>query len=80
MKTLTVRKWGNSLAVRLPRSYTEAHDIHDGSTLRYQESRSRLILNPNEESLTLKDLVDRITPENLPDPFDWGPPVGKEVW
>ena len=80
MKTLTLRKWGNSLAIRLPRTITEDHGLHDGSKIRYSESRTKLVLNLDEEALTLKDLVDRITPENLHPATDWGDPIGKEIW
>ena len=80
MKTLTLRKWGNSLAIRLPRTITEDHGLHDGSRIRYSELKTKIILELDEEALTLKDLVDRITPENMHPATDWGTPVGKEIW
>ena len=34
---------------------------------------------PNPE-VTLDWLIANITPENRHEVFDWGPPVGKEIW
>ncbi len=80
MKTLKVRKWGNSLAVRLPKSVAERHEIHDGSEIRYHDLKNRLVLEFDEDRLTLEDLVSKITPENVHSVTEWGAPVGNEIW
>ena len=36
-------------------------------------------LEPASPKVTLRDLVARITPENLHGEQDWGKPVGREV-
>jgi len=33
-----------------------------------------------DKELTLNYLIANITPENRHEAFDWGPPVGKEIW
>jgi antitoxin MazE len=80
METLTVRKWGNSLAIRIPKSVADENGLYDGSRIRYSKIRSRMVFELDEEKLTLKDLLERITPENLHPATDWGKPVGNEVW
>jgi antitoxin MazE len=41
----------------------------------------RLILAPvKRKRYSLKELVDQITPENLPGETLWGPSVGNEIW
>ena len=76
-----VKKWGNSLAVRLPSHITKElglreHDRvsikRDGDALRIEKV---LVDDP-----TLDELLARVTPENIHPETDWGPPVGKEFW
>ena len=76
-----VRKWGNSLGVRLPRSIADKAQIQDGSAVDIDIKRGAIVLRPvRKKRLRLKDFVDRITPENIHPVVDWGPPVGKEFW
>ena len=39
-----------------------------------------LLLSPRKRSYTLKELLEKITPENVHGETDWGPPVGREAW
>lgn len=34
----------------------------------------------SKPEVTLNWLIANITPENRHEVFDWGPPVGKEIW
>ena len=34
----------------------------------------------SHSEMTLDELIANITPENRHEVFDWGPPVGKEIW
>ena len=83
MKTTIVRKWGNSIAVRLPKESARKFGFRDGSTvsiIEEKKTRSISIRSLHEREYTLKELVSRITPENRHEEIDWGPPRGKEVW
>ena len=80
MKT-KVQKWGNSLAVRIPRPFAEETGLENGSSIELSLEEGRLILTPlSETSYTLKKLLQGITPENVHGELDSGPPVGREVW
>lgn len=80
MKT-KVQKWGNSLAVRIPRPFAEETGLENGSSIELSLEEGRLILSPlSETSYTLKKLLQGITPENVHGELDSGPPVGREVW
>ena len=80
MKT-KVQKWGNSLAVRIPRPFAEETGLEHGSSIELSLEEGRLILSPlSETSYTLKKLLQGITPENVHGELDSGPPVGREVW
>ena len=76
-----VQKWGNSLAVRIPRSLAVEAGLSTESPVELVLVEGRLVVEPVvEEVPSLEELVAQITPENRHEEFDWGPPVGKEVW
>ncbi len=68
-----IRKWGNSYAVRISKEMLRKLDLRDGSVV-------EINLKPAHKKLTLKELVDQITPQNRHPHLDWGPPMGKEIW
>lgn len=80
MKT-QVRLWGNSLALRLPRSLAEEIKIGLNSEVDVSVRDGRLVVDPVvKKKYTLKELVDGITDENRHEEISTGPPVGNEVW
>ncbi|MBI5243638.1 MAG: AbrB/MazE/SpoVT family DNA-binding domain-containing protein [Elusimicrobia bacterium] len=77
----TVQKWGNSLALRIPRSLAEDVDIHQGSVVELDVVKGEMVVKPKKEiKLSLRQLVKRITKKNLHSETQWGRPMGKEVW
>lgn len=80
MKT-QLAKWGNSLALRIPKSVAEAAKLRDGDTLVLDvEAPGSVRLRKPRHKPTLEELVARITDENRHGETDWGEPVGAEVW
>ncbi len=80
MKT-RVRKWGNSLALRIPKSFAEEAGLHADAAVELSLVGGRLVVQPiKPPPLTLDELLRDITNENLPGEWDTGPAVGKEVW
>ena len=76
-----VQKWGNSLGVRIPKAIAQDARIEDGASVELSVEEGRVVIAPvKKKKYTLKELVDRITPENMHGETDWGPPLGKEVW
>ena len=77
----TVQKWGNSLALRIPKSLAEDVDLHQGSVVELDVVRGKMVVKPKrEKKLSLRQLVKRITKKNLHAETDWGRPMGKEAW
>jgi antitoxin MazE len=80
MKT-RVQKWGNSLALRIPKSLATEAGLSDNApvelTLRDDEIVIRRI---SRAPLTLDELLRGITDENLHGEWNTGPAVGKETW
>jgi antitoxin MazE len=78
--TATVRKWGNSLGVRIPQKIARKFDVVDGSEVEIIATEQGIILKPvvNDDP-TLEELLARITPENRHEEIDFGGPVGREL-
>ncbi|MFM9904062.1 MAG: AbrB/MazE/SpoVT family DNA-binding domain-containing protein [Pyrinomonadaceae bacterium] len=76
-----IQKWGNSLALRIPKSFAVESNVTRGSTVEVSMNNGTIVVTPVEDSkYTLEDLVDGITDENRHDEIEWGRPVGNEVW
>ena len=76
-----VRKWGNSDAVRIPSSLLAAAGLKTDDPVDVREEDGRIVIErAAADNETLDEMIARITPENRHEPFDWGPPVGKEIW
>jgi len=80
MKT-QLAKWGNSLAVRIPKPVAAAAKLKAGDDLEVDVDKSGSVsIRKPKLRPTLEELVDGITPENRHGETDWGNPVGKEAW
>jgi antitoxin MazE len=74
-------KWGNSLAVRIPKNVAEAAEFREGDRLVLEvESRGALALKAAKAPPTLEELIARITPQNRHKEQWADRPVGNEVW
>jgi len=76
----TVKKWGNSAAVRIPASVMEAMHLNLDDAVEVREEEGRIIIEPlRPKKYSLKDLLGGITAKNLHEAVDFGPPEGKEL-
>ena len=64
MPAAQIVKWGNSLAVRIPRQVLEDARLAEGDAVEFRVSRGRLELRATERIPSLKELVSQITREN----------------
>jgi antitoxin MazE len=79
MQTQYVKKWGNSLAVRIPKNYADEARLEEGALVKITLKGRKLVIEP-ERKITLKDMLAAISPENLHGETDAGDAVGAEVW
>ena len=80
MKT-RVQKWGNSLALRIPKSFAAEAGLRPDAPVELSVVDGQLVIRPlAEEPLTLEELLRGVTDENRHGEWDTGPAVGKEVW
>jgi antitoxin MazE len=79
MKTQMV-KWGNSLAVRIPKPVVEEANLKEGDSLEIEAAaEGRVELRRPTKVPTLAQLISQITPENRYAEVSVGAEVGKEV-
>jgi len=78
MPNAQVVKWGNSLAVRIPKGTAEKACMKEGDAVEIKAAKGRIELRHAEKIPTLEELVAQITPENRYAETDWGPDVGRE--
>ena len=77
----TVRKWGNSAAVRIPASVMQATRLDLDEAVDVREEAGRIVIEPvRQKTYDLGKLLKGITPKNQHEAIDFGPPMGKEVW
>jgi antitoxin MazE len=79
-----IAKWGNSLAVRLPKRLADELGLKPGKTVELQKEGTRLAIEttvgPKIPHYRLEDLLAQIKPGTEPPPLvDWGPDVGAEI-
>ena len=75
-----IAKWGNSLALRIPKAFAASARLQPGTVVELDLDDGRVVLTPMREMFTLKDLLARVTPENIHESTDTGDPVGREHW
>jgi antitoxin MazE len=76
----TVSKWGNSLALRLPRHIAESVRLTEGQTVEFEIEDETLIVRPTRKRLKLANLLADYHRRDPKDEIDWGQPVGDEIW
>lgn len=76
-----VQKWGNSLALRIPKPFAAEVGIEDNSPVQIELMQGRLVITPVAElHPTLEELLARVTEGNLHGEITTGPAVGCETW
>ena len=75
----TVSKWGNSLALRLPRHIAEGVKLTEGQTVEFEISDESLIIRPTRKRFKLTDLLAGYEKSQKGE-IDWGKPEGDEAW
>ena len=76
-----IKKWGNSLALRIPKLLAEQLDIKTDSEVEIAVEDGQMVIRPlPEPTLTLEELLAEITDENLHEEVETGTAVGGEAW
>lgn len=80
MKT-RVQKWGNSLALRIPKSFAAEAGLREDTAVEMSLVKGKLVVQPvSQEPVSLDELLRGVTDQNLHGEWDTGPAVGREIW
>ncbi len=76
-----VQKWGNSMALRIPKSFANQTSIKLGSLVDLSIESGKLIIEPiQQEEYDLKTLMSEVRESNLHKEHLYDKPTGKEIW
>jgi antitoxin MazE len=76
-----VQKWGNSLALRIPKSFATEVGLQRETSVDLSLADGKLIITPvAKPKPTLEQLLTKVTKRNLHHEIDTGPAIGKESW
>ncbi len=80
MKT-KVQKWGNSLAVRIPKSFADEAGFRSDGPVEISLDDGKIVMIPVKKTKpTLEQLLAKVTKRNLHHEVDTGAAVGRETW
>lgn len=78
--TTKIQKWGNSLVIRIPKSFAVTTQIHEGSEIKLSlEQEKIIVIKKEKQKYTLNDLVSKINEHNIHKEISFGSPAGKEL-
>lgn len=80
MRLRKLARWGNGMAIRIPKALARDANLQEGDTLSLAVRSGAIIVKPVKKKPSLDDLLAKVTPENIHAEVDWGKPEGKEVW
>ena len=76
-----VKKWGNSLALRIPKSFATEVGLDFDTPVDLSLVDGKLVVTPAiEPALTLEYLLEKVTDDNLHREVDTGAAMGNEAW
>ena len=75
-----VSKWGNSLALRLPRKLAVDAGLSEGTRVELRVADGALVVTPARPRYTLSELLAETRPEHAHGEVGWGPPRAEEAW
>lgn len=76
-----IQKWGNSLAIRIPKPFAEELGVEQNAEVELSLEDEELVIRPLFRGhFSLSDLLGEITDENLHGEVETGERVGSEVW
>ena len=81
MRARKIVRWGNSMAVRLPKIVLRDAGLEEGDTIVFSTKNGVIVAKPvKKKKPVLKELLAKVTTANVHEEVDWGKPRGKEAW
>jgi antitoxin MazE len=75
----TVKKWGNSLGIRIPNAIARELSLKDGSFVEIKDKGQEIIISLKEKN-KLSEMLNKINEKNVHSEVETDGPVGNEIW
>ena len=76
-----VQKWGNSLALRIPKAFAVEARLENDSLVEVSLVDNLIVIKPiATPGWTLEQLLSGVTPDNIHREMDTGEVMGNEIW
>ena len=77
----TIRKWGNSQGVRLPKILLDDLNMSEGNEVEILKQDNVIVIkHATQKRKTIQELFAEYDEDYTPEEIDWGEPVGGEIW
>ena len=74
-----IQKWGNSLAIRVPKTYADALGLKEGTDVKIKIIKDKLIVSrKKKQEIKLSELLSKVTDKNLHKEISFAKPSVKE--
>jgi antitoxin MazE len=74
-----IKKWGNSLGIRIPNLIVRELSLKDGSPVEIHDKGNEIIIKPKQKD-QLALMLKKINEQNIHEEIETHGPVGKEIW
>jgi len=74
-----VKKWGNSLGIRIPNLIVRELSLKDGSFVDINDNGNEILIKPIRKN-KLSDMLTLINEQNIHEEIKSTGPVGNEIW
>lgn len=75
-----IRRWGNSLGLRIPKALAEAAAVGEGSSVDLSVLQGEIVVRSVARRYDLAELLADVGRENLHSEVATGAPRGREIW
>ena len=75
-----IRKWGNSLGIRIPKPFAEEVHLDDGNHVDINLIGKEIVIKPIKKKFDLNELLKQVNKNNLHTEISTGSATGKEIW
>jgi antitoxin MazE len=76
----TVQRWGNSLALRIPKAFASQANLMEDARVDLIIRGDTIIVRPARKEWSLDEMLKQITTSNRHAESEWGGPEGNELW
>lgn len=76
----TIQKWGNSLAIRIPKAFVREANVAYGTPVDLSVDDGKIVIDPHTEpDYRLDDLLKGVTKRNIHAEVDTREVIGREI-